>query len=722
MGCSQSKIENEEVVSRCKDRKMFMKDAVTARNSFAAAHSSYAMSLKNIGAVLSDYAHGESPPAPSSLPGAAVAQSAAAASSSYYSLPPPPPPLPGSPGMPLQPATSMFEMKASKVESKRVETVIEEVDENDFEIQCAVGPLRRRRSNIDGGGRGGRTGHGELVEEENSPPPRLPPSPNRPPPPTENRRIYEPSPQDSTYDYLFSVENMPAPTLSGIEDFDNNMEAVEQRAAMGEKSGEEPPSSSAEKTSKKTKQVGFPGPSEGKRIVKGNINLLQIFMELDDHFLKASESAHEVSKMLEATRLHFHSNFADNRGHIDHSARVMRVITWNRSFRGLPNNDELNDDFDKEENETHATVLDKLLAWEKKLFEEVKAGEVMKLEYQKKVAALNKLKEKGTNFEAIEKAKATVSHLHTRYIVDMQSMDSTVSEINRIRDEQLYPKLVQLVNGMVNMWETMHFHHGNQLKVVGALKMLDISQSPKETSDHHHERTVQLWAVVQDWHSQLEKLVSRQKDYIKALSNWLKLNLIPTESSLKEKVCSPPRVRSPPIHGLLHVWQEQLEKLPDEILRNAIFTFATVINTIMQSQDEEMKMKVKCEETEKELARKTKQFKDWQKKYVQRKVPSPGEENPEEIGDNDAIAERQAAVEAVEKRLEEQREEYQKLCVHVREKSLGNLKNQLPELFRALFEFSHACSRIYRHLKSISQPLPNGTRSSNMNMNTGEAR
>ena len=71
----------------------------------------------------------------------------------------------------------------------------------------------------------------------------------------------------------------------------------------------------------------------------------------------------------------------------------------------------------------------------------------MKLEYQKKVAALNKLKEKGTNFEAIEKAKATVSHLHTRYIVDMQSMDSTVSEINRIRDEQLYPKLVQLVNG-----------------------------------------------------------------------------------------------------------------------------------------------------------------------------------------------------------------------------------------------------------------------------------
>lgn len=59
-------------------------------------------------------------------------------------------------------------------------------------------------------------------------------------------------------------------------------------------------------------------------------------------------------------------------GHIDHSARVMRVITWNRSFRGLQNADDGLDDFDSEEHETHATVLDKMLAWEKKLYDEVK--------------------------------------------------------------------------------------------------------------------------------------------------------------------------------------------------------------------------------------------------------------------------------------------------------------------------------------------------------------
>lgn len=71
----------------------------------------------------------------------------------------------------------------------------------------------------------------------------------------------------------------------------------------------------------------------------------------------------------------------------------------------------------------------------------------MKLDYQKKVASLNKLKKRGASTESLERAKASVSHLHTRYIVDMQSMDSTVSEINRLRDEQLYPKLVALVDG-----------------------------------------------------------------------------------------------------------------------------------------------------------------------------------------------------------------------------------------------------------------------------------
>lgn len=60
-------------------------------------------------------------------------------------------------------------------------------------------------------------------------------------------------------------------------------------------------------------------------------------------------------------------------GHIDHSTKIMHVITWNRSFKNLPNQDDFGDNFEIDERfETHATVLDRMLAWEKKLYDEVK--------------------------------------------------------------------------------------------------------------------------------------------------------------------------------------------------------------------------------------------------------------------------------------------------------------------------------------------------------------
>uniref|UniRef100_A0A2P2JDI8 Uncharacterized protein LOC105108845 n=1 Tax=Rhizophora mucronata TaxID=61149 RepID=A0A2P2JDI8_RHIMU len=385
-------------------------------------------------------------------------------------------------------------------------------------------------------------------------------------------------------------------------------------------------------------------------------------------------------------------------GHIDHSARVMRVITWNRSFRGIPNVDDGKDDFDSEEHETHASVLDKMLAWEKKLYDEVKAGELMKYDYQKKVALLNKQKNRGINSESLEKLKAAVSHLHTRYIVDMQSMDSTVLEINRLRDEQLYPKLVRLVDGMATMWEIMRGHHEAQSEIVNNLRSLEISQSPRETSEHHNDRTIQLWVIVQEWHDQFGRLIDHQKEYIKALTNWLKLNLIPIESNLREKVSSPPWVQEPSIQALLHAWDDQLNKLQGDDARTAIQNFAAVIHTILQHQEEEMKLKDKCEDTRKELNRKTRQFEDWHSKIMQRRTPE--ELDAEDNTLKDAITERRVAVEILKKHLEEEEEEYWKLCLQVRQKSLVSLKTRLPELFSAMSEIAQACSKMYRNLIS----------------------
>lgn len=253
------------------------------------------------------------------------------------------------------------------------------------------------------------------------------------------------------------------------------------------------------------------------------------------------------------------------------------------------------------------------------------------------------------------------------------------------------------------MWEHMKVQHENQKKISTALKSLDISQSAKETTEHHHERTVQLWVIVQEWHSQLHKLMTHQKTYIKSLTNWLRLNLIPVDTNLKEKVSSPGRTQSPPIQALLCLWQDQLEKLPDELAITGITSFAAVVNTIVQIQVDEMKLRDKCEQTQKELNRKTRQFDDWYNKYMQKRTP-PDEVDPDRSEDKDLVAERKLAVEMVKQKLEEEEEEYQSQCVHVREKSLTALRTQLPELFRVLSEFSSSCFMMYTQLRSITRP------------------
>ncbi|KAF4371265.1 hypothetical protein G4B88_016174 [Cannabis sativa] len=87
----------------------------------------------------------------------------------------------------------------------------------------------------------------------------------------------------------------------------------------------------AGKSMKKVKQVGSSS-GDAKRMSGKSINLVKLFNDLNDHFLKASESTHEVSKMLEATRFHYHSSFADNREHIDH---MDRFRSWKTTPKGV---------------------------------------------------------------------------------------------------------------------------------------------------------------------------------------------------------------------------------------------------------------------------------------------------------------------------------------------------------------------------------------------------
>lgn len=59
MGCAASKLDNEDTVRRCKDRRRLMTESVNARHHLAAAHADYCRSLRLTGFALFSFAAGE---------------------------------------------------------------------------------------------------------------------------------------------------------------------------------------------------------------------------------------------------------------------------------------------------------------------------------------------------------------------------------------------------------------------------------------------------------------------------------------------------------------------------------------------------------------------------------------------------------------------------------------------------------------------------------------
>ncbi|KAL6615240.1 hypothetical protein ACP70R_037510 [Stipagrostis hirtigluma subsp. patula] len=186
----------------------------------------------------------------------------------------------------------------------------------------------------------------------------------------------------------------------------------------------------------------------------------------------------------------------------------------------------------------------------------------------------------------------------------------------------------------------------------------------------------------------------------------LKLNLIPIESNLKEKVSSPPRQVDPPIKHLLYAWHDQLERLPIELAKTAIKSFAEVINNIVLLQEEEVNLRRRCEETRRELNRKRAHFEEWHRKYMERWAALGEDANPEaaETQNLDPVEERENAIEEVEIRLKEEEGHHLRIARQVREKSLANLRTHLAELFRNMADFAFFCHDMYSNLGKTAVP------------------
>ncbi|CAK9223064.1 unnamed protein product [Sphagnum jensenii] len=777
MGCSSSKVENEELVSRCRARKRFLKQAVYKRHAFAASHAQYVVALKGAGSAFRQFAEGEvkdpaltaalflpetlgtphgfelapiamppppppmsptispvcptPPPPPSSPPRLELPQSP----QKKASPPPPaaaPPPKKTNPnGVPngILKAKSKETVSSSKPnrfpetmmmtyseqqdhQQQRRDLHQEEPRFQDLNLNQLEEDIPELEDvddedddNIDGPPPKDSDDEEELTPQEVNP-------------------IVKKQPETSVQQ---QAEVLPKP-----EEVKENVKVDEEKASneIVPVAQEKVEKGMVEATKKELAVI----PPE-----KSGRDLLEVLKEVDDFFLRAADSGEKVSQMLETKKLHYHSSFSDsfrarmlnasfrklsskpaerpprqhrNGNHITYYSEESASISSVRSLSSL-SIAAWTDDGGL--TGSHASTLDRLYAWEKKLHLEVKEAEVLRIEFEKKCAVYRNQDARGEDQQVIDRTRANIKMLQTRMAVAVEAVESAAAAVQRLRDDELYPQLLELLEELMNMWKVISNCHQSQMKAVEAMRRLDNSAASEPTTSSHRHSTAQLEAALMTWVESLSKLVTSQREYLKSLTGWIRLSLFHFVEPERNGSQSPDRslidsVNSSPIYALCQQWQTAMDQMPDKVAIEAIAGFAAVVREMLRLQYEELRIKKKVEFFSRELEKR--EFSLHSSSMRELSVRPPPLHSPihstSDTGYEDnfdfvsrggpEVTERWQRMEASRRRLEEEVEAERKAHIDTRAYTLNSLQTGLPTLFQALVTFSNVESEIYERL------------------------
>lgn len=666
MGCTSSKIDTEEAVKRCKARKRYIKQAVAHRHAFAAAHASYVTSLKNTGAAIRQFSDVEVPQEAHTAP---VPRTAFLGVPTNL-LPPPLPPdsKPSQDAFPLpltplsraasMPPMALKSLGASPLKSSlasRPQAVSEEEEESDQDqgyLQHKATHSERLFSLFDD----------LTVRETNT---------------SDTEEFDLKAPETETRGCLDEeIEQREE------EQYQEQAPMPEVKRVVEEKAG-------FERETRKQPQMLVP-----QKTARSGKDLRPILRNIDDLFLASYEAGKEVSRLLEAQRVYYHTPFVDEKHGIKvHRETVSRILSWGKSSPRTPLVSEDIDGTSHDNSiESLASTVDKLHAWEKKLYDEVKAAEATRLELERKSSQLKNQKERREAAATIEKTKALFKSLQTRYLVEIQAVDAANLEVEKLRDGHLYPQLRNLLEALKDMWKVMFECHQKQVSMVAELITFEASPNTKETSDFCKKIIEELEREVTGWRESLEKLVTFQNDWMMVLLEWLLLNVQQSESEVIDNLASSQKVAT--LCDLCKAWGDALKQMSADKVLQALKGFSTILHDMATKQEDEIKQKKKKDDVHKDLQRKKKALEVFELKYRDRQV---SQENQESFSRH-PVQERKALVDLLEKNFKEAEERHAKLCVENSTMILRSLQNGLPDVLQSIMDFSDVCAKKYGSL------------------------
>ncbi|XP_021755236.1 uncharacterized protein LOC110720505 [Chenopodium quinoa] len=799
MGCTASKLDNEDTVRRCKERRRLIKDAVFARHHLAAAHADYCRSLRVTGDALTDFAAGEpllvvSPSTPSVLlnhsqnnriPSIPKSPFSLSSNSSATHLPKPPPPIKTVPYSPVVQPPPPPPDYSPTIRSSKVPHILSDSSVKSGNI-VEKGRVKRgpklphilSDSSVSSSTPKSFAGKFDFPGEMETTYVGVPnynyaSTPSQassvwnwdnfyPPPSPPESEFFHPSAKSDTVSSHhvhqgFNHQGQNRHLGGGLEEREerereserereevhcsewgdhyssnsSDSDDVDEEEDDGDIDGDgdderETRSEFSElrtrshfgSSSVRSEPVGMAPPlkkveersedgasssrswknngrevcgSEEMRIVVRHKDLQEIVASLKEYFDKAAAAGDQVSEMLETGRAQLDRSFRQLKKTVYHSSGVLSTLS--SSWTSKP---PLAVKYRLDTTALEATggskslcsTLERLLAWEKKLYEEVKARESVKIEHEKKLATLQSQEYKGDEVK-LDKTKTSIKRLQSLIIVTSQAVNTTSSAIVGLRDSDLIPQLVELCHGMMYMWRSMNQFHEVQNQIVQQVRgLINRIAKGESTSELHRQATRDLESAVSAWHSSFCRLIKFQRDFVRSLHGWFKLSLLPVDHESANMM---------PEHSdaypFFDEWKNALDRLPDTVTSEAMKSFVNVVHVISAKQTEEFKIQKRTESISKELEKKSTAVRTLEKKYynsysmVGLNFPD-GPDNGQVLDARDPLSEKKFELQACQRRVEDEMMKHAKAVEVTRAMTLNNIQTGLPGVFQALTSFS----------------------------------
>ncbi|CAK7329377.1 unnamed protein product [Dovyalis caffra] len=379
---------------------------------------------------------------------------------------------------------------------------------------------------------------------------------------------------------------------------------------------------------------------------------LEVAIEIKIQFERASECGNEIARMLEAGTLRHQRKHAVSKM-LQGVAPPLSVLSSQPSTSGSAEAGLPSLEIDEElmmRSKNLSSTLHKLYLWEKKLYQEVKevqiatshvmhvtwsydsilllvesgimilmylAEEKMRVVHEKKCRKLKRLDERGAEAHKVDATRTLIRSLSTKIRMAIHIVDKSSVTINKIRDEELWPQLNELIHGflysegsvcpismmldlasksswLTRMWKSMLECHHNQSQVIREARGLGPIGSGKKLSDNHLNATLQLERELLIWTSSFSRWIGAQKGYVRALNNWLLKCLLyePEETPDGIVPFSPSRMGAPPVFVICNRWAQAMDRISEKEVIKAMRIFAMSIFQLWEHDKLEMRQRL----------------------------------------------------------------------------------------------------------------------------------